>query len=96
MEYYYGTIGSVGVAAYPKLTRFRSGSIGDGLTEPTVNVQVSFNDVIISSSHLLVPGSVHDLGGGAGTGVTYVFTGTTLPAGVTLTDGRLTYTAPAA
>lgn len=81
-------IASRGVAP---LQRFRSGAVDDGLTEPTVNATV----VLRAGARIVTTGfgpGTYDLGGGAGTGVTYVDQGATLPAGVSLTAGKLVLT----
>lgn len=72
----------------PRLQRFRSGTIGDGTVEPTVAASVVLargSSVAISGREYLTPGS-HDL---TGPGVTVTNQGATLPAGVTVTGGKL-------
>lgn len=84
---------SVASSGLPMLQRFRSGYIGDGLTEPTVTVTVplqSTAQIVISGTHLLPTGYTQDL---TGPGITVTNPGgITLPAGVTLTGGKLVYT----
>ncbi len=80
-----GAIASRGVAP---LQRFRSGAVGDGLTEPTVTATVTLaagSSVVISGLDLLLPGT-YDL---TGPGVTVTDQGATLPAGVSVTGGKL-------
>ena len=82
------TVGSVLSAGIPMLQRFRSGAIGDGLTEPTVTaslVLAAGSQVVITRQDLLAPGS-YDL---TGPGVTVTDEGATLPAGVSVTGGKL-------
>ena len=82
------TVATVDAAAIPMLQRFRSGAIGDGLTEPTVAaslVLAAGSQVVITRQDLLAPGS-YDL---TGPGVTVTDQGATLPAGVTVTGGKL-------
>lgn len=67
-----------------KLRRFkRNGNHAD----PTVTATVNLTAMRIDATGL-GPGT-YDLGGGTGTGVTYVNQGATLPAGVTLAGGKL-------
>ena len=82
------TVGSVLSAGIPMLQRFRSGAIGDGLTEPTVAaslVLAAGSQVVITRPDLLAPGS-YDL---TGPGVAVTDQGATLPAGVSVTGGKL-------
>lgn len=70
------------------LQRFRSGTIGDGLTDPTVTATVTLvagSQVVIGRRDLLLPGT-YDL---TGPGVTVTNQGATLPEGVTVTGGKL-------
>ncbi|MGN7869381.1 hypothetical protein ACTJI6_19595, partial [Paracoccus sp. 22332] len=87
-----GTISAILPATIGKIERFRSGRFG--LTAPgiagTVTLEVG-SELVISNRDKLSPG-VYDLGGGAGTGVTYVDQGAILPVGVTITGGKATLT----
>lgn len=90
-----GTIAAIHPATIGKIERFRSGRFG--LTMPGVTATVTLeagSEVVISNRDKLSPGT-YDLGGGTGTGITYVNNGASLPAGVTVTGGKLTYTVPA-
>ncbi|VDS08852.1 hypothetical protein PARHAE_02037 [Paracoccus haematequi] len=62
--------------------------------EPTITATVNLTGLRIDTTGLAA-GSVHDLGGGAGSGITYVNQAGALPTGVSLTAGKLTYTHPA-
>ncbi len=88
-------IEAIGSAGLPQLQIFRSGFIGDGLTEPTVTASVALqagSAIVVSGTHLLPSGYTRDL---TGPGVTVTNPGgITLPAGVTLTGGKLVYTKP--
>ncbi|MBU2958939.1 hypothetical protein Q4511_13645 [Paracoccus sp. 1_MG-2023] len=75
----------------PCLRRFRSGMIGDGLQQPTATGEVILApgaQVAITGREFLQPGT-HDL---TGDGVTVVDQGALLPAGVSVTGGRLVLT----
>ena len=66
------------------------GRLGTANTTATFQVVLaSGSTVAISNRDKLVAGQTYDLGGGAGTRVTYVNNGATLPAGVTVTNGKL-------
>lgn len=83
------TIAAVGTAGIAPLQRFRSGAVGNGLVEPTVAATTTLTataQIIVPTG---LPAGTYDLGGGTGTGVTYVNDGATLPAGVSLTGGKL-------
>ncbi|QIR84998.1 hypothetical protein [Paracoccus sp. AK26] len=82
------TIGSVNSMGVTPLQPFRSGSVGDGLTDPTVTATVT----LASTAQIVIPAGLpsQDL---TGPGVTVVNEGATLPGGVTLTGGKLIYTA---
>lgn len=71
------------------LQRFRSGAIGDGLTEPTVNVSL----VLAAGMNVTVPGRERLTAGASidltGPGITVTDQGATLPAGVSVTNGKL-------
>lgn len=82
------TVSSIVGAGIPQLRRFRSGAVGTGLVEPTVTaslVLASGAQVVIGRRDLLAPGT-YDL---TGPGVTVTNNGATLPAGVTVTGGKL-------
>ncbi|TBN38659.1 hypothetical protein EYE42_12255 [Paracoccus subflavus] len=82
------TVGAILSAGIPMLRVFRSGAIGDGLAEPTVTVSVVLatgSQVVIGRADLLAPGT-YDL---TGPGVTVTDQGAILPAGVTVTAGKL-------
>lgn len=95
------TILAVETAEIGKLERFKSGRLDTynaatmvwTQNQPTVTATVNLqagSSVAIVGRQYLSPG-LYDLGGGAGTGVTYANPGNIiLPAGVTLTDGKLT------
>lgn len=73
-----------------KIQRFRSGRFN--LISPAVSGTVSLSgSVDIIGRQYLAPG-IYDLGGGAGTGVTYINNGASLAAGLTLTGGKLELT----
>lgn len=81
------TVASVVSASLPQLRRFRSGAIGTGLVEPTVTATVtlaSTAQVVVSQTGLAA--GTYDL---TGPGVTVVNQGATLPAGVSVTGGKL-------
>lgn len=82
------TVTSILSRGIPMLQRFRSGSVGNGLVEPTVTaslVLAAGSSVVIGRRDLLLPGS-YDL---TGPGVTVTNNGATLPAGVSVTGGKL-------
>ncbi|WP_265501160.1 right-handed parallel beta-helix repeat-containing protein [Paracoccus beibuensis] len=75
----------------PRLQRFRSGMIGDGLAAPTVTAEVVLtagSEVAVSGLNLLLPGS-YEL---TGEGVAVTDRGAVLPEGVAVTNGRLVLT----
>lgn len=85
------TIGSVGTMGIVPLQCFRSGAIGNGLTVPTVTATVN----LASTAQIIAPaglpqGQSYDL---TGPGVTVINNGATLPPGISLTGGKLVYTA---
>lgn len=73
-----------------KLQRFRSGRFGTTAPGATVTINLSGAVKIVGQQYAAA--GTYDLGGGAGTGVTYVNNGATLPAGATLTGGKLVLT----
>lgn len=85
------TVTAVVSRGMPMLHRFRSGTIGDGVTEPTVSVSLVLaagSVVVIGRADLLEPGT-YDL---TGPSVAVTNNGATLPAGVTVTGGKLVLT----
>ena len=82
------TVTAVASRGMPMLQRFRSGAIGDGTAEPTVAaslVLAAGSTVVIQGRDYLTAGT-HDL---TGPGVTVTDNGATLPAGVSVTNGKL-------
>lgn len=79
----------------PMLQRFRSGAIGDGLTDPTVAVNVELAagfDFLVDRPDLLPANYTQDV---TGPGITVTNPGNiVLPAGLTLTSGKLVYAKP--
>lgn len=82
------TVASIIDQSVAPLQRFRSGAIGNGLTEPTVAATIT----LTPSAQIVVSEGLpsQDL---TGPGVTVVNSGATLPAGVSITGGKLVYTA---
>lgn len=80
------TLTAVGTFGIVPLQRFRSGAVGDGLAEPTVTATLT----LAPTARIVVPAGLpagsHDL---TGPGVTVVNNGASLPAGVTVTGGKL-------
>lgn len=86
-----GTVTSIFSRGLSPLQVFRSGAIGDGLTAPTVTASVVLaagSIIAIDRRDLLTPGT-YDL---TGPGVTVTNNGATLPAGVTVTGGKMVLT----
>lgn len=82
------TVTSILSRGVAPLQRFRSGCMGDGLTDPTVAVSLVLaagSKVVITRRDLLAAGT-HDL---TGPGVTVTNQGATLPDGVTVAAGKL-------
>lgn len=82
-----GTVKSIVSRGIASLQRFRSGYIGDGTVAPTVTVTLTLaagSAVVVDATGL--PAGSYDL---TGPGVTVVNQGATLPAGVTVTGGKL-------
>lgn len=86
----YATIGSITSRSFSPLQVFRSGAIGDGITEPTVaaTVLLRAGSVVKVDATGLVAGT-YPL---TGSRVTVTNQGATLPAGVTVTGGALVLT----
>lgn len=80
------TVGATGVAP---LQRIRSGAVGDGLVEPTVTATVNLAPTAQIVVPAGLPAGTYDL---TGPGVTVVNNGASLPAGVTVTGGKLVLT----
>lgn len=85
------TVTSVVDQGIVPLQRFRSGGIGDGLTDPTVSATITFT----STAQIVVPqglpqGQSYDL---TGPSVAVVNNGATLPVGVSITGGKLVFMA---
>lgn len=86
-----GTVTAIATRGTPMLQRFRSGALGSGMTEPTVTaslVLAARSKVVIGRPDLLAPGT-YDL---TGPGVTVTNQGASLPAGVSVTGGKLVLT----
>lgn len=86
----YATIDSIISRSFSPLRVFRSGSIGDGTTEPTVAATLLLragSAVKVDATGLSA--GTHDL---TGPGVTVTNQGATLPAGVSVTGGKLVLT----
>lgn len=81
------TVTAIGPRTIPQLRRFRSGSIGDGTVEPTITPTVTLaSTAIVEVDKTGLAAGTYDL---TGSGVTVVNQGATLPAGVTVTGGKL-------
>ncbi|MFC3628188.1 hypothetical protein ACFOM8_01875 [Paracoccus angustae] len=83
------TIGTVSNAEVGSLQRLRSGAVGDGLVEPTVTATVNLAPTAQIVVPAGLPAGTYDL---TGPGVTVVNNGASLPAGVTVTGGKLVLT----
>lgn len=84
----FATVTSVLSRGFAPLRRFRSGALGNGVTEPTVAVSV----VLAAGSTVAVAGHEHLSAGTydlTGPGVLVADQGAFLPEGVTVTGGKL-------
>lgn len=71
---------------FPK--RFRSGAVGNGVTEPTVTATVRLRGAVqIEDAHLLTAGQTYQ----SDDGVTFVDEDAVLPPGMSITGGRLQF-----